>query len=239
MVAARPRSNGSEAAVLNVIGRMAEGARSERARRGLDIRSFSSKLSLIRPNVATAIYESGDRFHPATDIPHARALHRRRPRRPLPRPAAQEGGSGPRRARGRTQPPLRHVRLGRRVLRPDARQSRGGGPADRARDRRFIHSLGRHRRPLPRSHDHVGRPWLLRHRPQAAAQHPAGALRGAGRRAGVRAGRRGRRRRRARIQRRCGDRLRWTQQPHPHALCGQLRAGHRHAPLPFRLAGHA
>ena len=62
------------------------------------------------------------------------------------------------------------------------------------------------------------RPRLLRHRPQAPAQHPAGALRGARRRTGVRDDVARRRRRRARVRRRSRDRVRRPQQPHPHAL---------------------
>ena len=70
-------------------------------------------------------------------------------------PAAQEGGPAARRPRRRAQPALRHVRLGRRVLRPDARQPRGRRPGDRARDRRRVQSLGRHRRPFQGRDDHV------------------------------------------------------------------------------------
>ena len=60
----------------------------------------------------------------------------RRPRRPLPRPAAEEGGRAQRRAGGRAQPALRYLRLGRRVLRPDARQPRRRRPGNGARHRR-------------------------------------------------------------------------------------------------------
>ena len=84
--------------------------------------------------------------------------------------------------------------------------------------------------------DRLGRPRLLRHRPQAPAQHPAGALRGARRRAGVR-DRRARRRAdyadadlviasdglNSRIRSEYAD---------------DLPARHRHAPLPLRLARH-
>ncbi len=112
-------------------------------------------------------------------------------------------------------------------------------PGDRARDRGRVQPLGRHRRPLQGPHGHVGRPRFLRHRPQAAAQHPAGALRGARRRARVRDGRDRRRRGRARIRRRRGHRVRRPQQPHPHALRGDVRARRRRAPLPLRVARHA
>ncbi len=71
-----------------------------------------------------------------------------------------------------------------------AEADRGNG----ARDRRRVQPLGRHRRPFQGPHDHVRRPRLLRHRPQAPAQHPAAPLRGARRRARLR----DQRRRRAR-----------------------------------------
>jgi hypothetical protein len=41
------------------------------------------------------------------------------------------------------------------------------------------------------------------------------------------------------LWRRPGDRLRRLEQPHPHALCGQLPAADRAAPVPLRVAGHA
>ena len=141
-------------------------------------------------------------------------------------------------SRRRAQSPVRHVRLGRGVLRQDDGQSRGRRPGNRARDRRRVQPLGRHRRPLPRHDDHLGRPRLLRHRPQAPAQHPAGALRGARRRARVRNRRRRRRRRGARVRRRSRRRLRRPQQPHPHALSRRVRARRRRAALPLRLARH-
>ncbi len=107
---------------------------------------------------------------------------------------------------------------------------------DRRRDQRRVQSLGRHRRPLPRHDDHLGRPRLLRHRPQAAAQHPAEAVRGARRRAGVRDGRHRRRRRGARLRRGSRHRLRRHQQPDPHPLSRGVRARRRRAALPLRLA---
>ena len=169
---------------------------------------------------------------------NARALHRRRSRGPVHGSAAQEGGPAERRAGRRAQPAVRHVRVGCRVLRPDARQSRRGRSRDRRRDRGRVQPLGRHRRPLQGPHDHVGRPRVLRHRPQAAAQHPAGALRGTRRRARVRAGRGGRRRGRARVRRRRRHRVRRPQQPHPHEVLGCVRPRHRRAPLPLRVARH-
>ena len=108
--------------------------------------------------------------------------------------------------------PVRHVRLGRGVLRPDARQPRRRRRADGADDPAVVQSLGRHRRLLQGAQGHVERPRLLRHRPQAAAQHPAGALRGARRPAGVRDQRRRRARRRGGLRRRPRDRLRRHQQ---------------------------
>ena len=50
---------------------------------------------------------------------------------------------------------VRHVRLGRRVLRPDARQSRRGRRADRADDPAGVQPLGRHRRVLQGPQGHV------------------------------------------------------------------------------------
>ncbi len=61
------------------------------------------------------------------------------------------------------------------------------GPGDRGRNRGRLQPLGRHRGAVQGQAPAHHRPWLRRHRPQEAAQHPAGALRGARRRAGVRA----------------------------------------------------
>ena len=66
------------------------------------------------------------------------------------------------------------------------------------RDPAQLPPLGRHRRLLQGHEDHLGRSRLLRHRPQEAAQHPAGTRRGAGRRAGLRDRGRGPRRVRGR-----------------------------------------
>ena len=111
-------------------------------------------------------------------------------------------------------------------------------PDDRARDRRRVQSLGRHRRPFQGHDDHLRRPRLLRHRPQAAAQHPAAALRGARRRARVR----DRRRRRCEAARAFAADLvvaaDGAQQPHPDALRRRVRARRRRAALPVRLARH-
>ena len=86
---------------------------------------------------------------------------------------------------------------------------------------------------------HVQRSRLLRHRPQAVAQHPAGALRGTRRQAGVRDQRR-------------PTIARWRRPTAPTSwspatastarirtrYAGRLPAGYRHAPLPLRLARH-
>ena len=82
--------------------------------------------------------------------------------------------------------PVRHLRLGRGVLRPDA-----GQPAARPTRRRPARSWARSTtgttsRSTSRAADPLRRPRLLRHRAQAPAQHPAAALRGARRQAGVR-----------------------------------------------------
>ena len=104
---------------------------------------------------------------------------------------------------------------------------------DRRPDPRRLQPLGRHRRPLPGSHAALHRPRLLRHRPHAPAQHPAGALRRARRRHPLqdRVPRRRRRRRRP------DHRLRRPEQPLPQQV-RHLPARHRSAPLPLRLAGH-
>ncbi len=57
---------------------------------------------------------------------------------------------------------------------------------ERGADPRRLQPLGRHRGQHPRREVRLGRPRLLRHRQEAPAQHPAGALRGGRRRAGVR-----------------------------------------------------
>ena len=104
-------------------------------------------------------------------------LHRRRSGGAVLRAPHEAAGSRASGHGGRAQPPVRHLRLGRRVLRPDARQPARGRRAQRACDPRRLQPLGRHRRPHPRPHDPLERPRLLRHRAQAPAQHPAGALR--------------------------------------------------------------
>ena len=109
----------------------------------------------------------------------------------------------------------------------------------RRADRRRVPSLGRHRGVLQGPPGALGRPRLLRHRPQAPAQHPAGALPRARRRAGVRDRRHGRPGAGRAVRRRPGDRQRRAQQPHPPALRRRLRARRRPARMPLRLARHA
>ncbi len=112
-------------------------------------------------------------------------------------------------------------------------------PRNGARDRRRVQSLGRHRRPFPRADDPLRRPRLLRHRPQAAAAHPAASLRGARRRAPVPAGRHRRRSRVARVSCRHRRRLRRHQQPRAREIRCDVPAGRGPAPVPVRVARHA
>ena len=87
----------------------------------------------------------------------------------------------------RAQRAGRHLRLGRRLLRPDRREHHRATTRVSAQDhRRRVRALGRHRRPLPRRDDHLGRPRLHRHRPQAPARNPAGPRARARRRAALR-----------------------------------------------------
>src|SRR6266536_2713994 len=138
----------------------------------------------LTPITLGLIY-SGRNFHAAGRTTHAHPLRRRWAGGPVLRAACQAGRPAARNRRRRAQQAVRHVRLGRRVLRPDARQSRARRPADARRDQRSVQPLGRHRRPFQGPNDHVGRPRLLRHRSQAAAEHPAAALRSARRAAGL------------------------------------------------------
>ena len=64
----------------------------------------------------------------------------------------------------RAQRARRHVRVGRRVLRADARQPARRRPGDVRRDRGQLRALGRHRRARQGHDDHVGRPRIRRHR---------------------------------------------------------------------------
>ena len=75
-------------------------------------------------------------------------LHRRRPRRPVLRAADEEADAGARHHRGRAQQALRHLRLGRGVLRRDDGQHARVGPRHRRHDRAGVQPLGRHRAAL-------------------------------------------------------------------------------------------
>ena len=162
-------------------------------------------------------------------------MHRRRAGGALLRAAHEEAQPGARRDRGRAQPPLRHLRLGRGLLRRDHGQHAPVGSPERRRDPGSLQPLGRHRAALQGPRPALGRPRLRRHRPQEAAQHPAGALRGAGREARLRAGGRLRRR----LPRRRPDH---RQRRHQFARAQQVRRGlparHRDAAQPLHLAGH-
>ena len=132
----------------------------------------------------------------------------------------------PRDHRGRAQPARRHVRLGRGAVGRDARQPRRQRSRQRRGDPPRVRLLGRHRRLLPGHGDALVRPRLLRHRPQAAAQYPAGAGAGARRRAALRDRDRrpralsrlrpGRRRRRRQLQ---GARRPWRTSSSPTSTC--------------------
>ena len=129
--------------------------------------------------------------------------------------------------RGRAQPALRHLRLGRGVLRPDAGQPAGGRP-ERPRRRSSTRSTTGTTSRSTSAADKVAlrRPRLLRHRPQAPAQHPAGSA--ARSWAWSWCSRPTCRRRRDYRRRRPGHRQRRPQQPHPHAVRRHLPARHRH-----------
>ena len=165
-------------------------------------------------------------------------VHRRRPGGAVLRPADEAAAPRLPRGGGRAQPPLRHLRLGRGAVRPDAAEHAGGRRRKRAPDRRRLQPLGRHRGLLQGPQRALHRTRLLRHRAQAPAQHPAGPLPGAGCRTRVRDRRDRRPGHRRAIRCRPGDRQRWPQQPHPHALPKRVPARHRHAPVPLCLARH-
>jgi hypothetical protein len=99
-----------------------------------------------------------------------------------------------------------------------------------------VQPLGRHRGQHPRPQVPFGRPRLLRHRPQAAAEHPAEALRG---RWACSWCSRPTPPTTRRTRRRPHHRQRRPEQPHPHPLRRHLQARRRPAPVPLRLAGHA
>ena len=145
-------------------------------------------------------------------------------------------GPAPRHHGGRAQQALRHLRLGRGVLRRHHGQHAPVGPAHRGRDPAGLQPLGRHRAQVQGPHDPQRRPRLRRHRAQEAAQHPAGALRAARREAAVRD--RGRFRRRF-PRRRPGHRQRRHQLQDAQQVRAGLQARHRHTAQPLHLAGHA
>ena len=86
------------------------------------------------------------------EAPHESSRRRRRPGRPLFRDPDEEGVAADAHHRVRAQPARRHLRLRRRVLRPDARHLRGLRPRELSRHHRPLRLLGRHRDPFPR-HD--------------------------------------------------------------------------------------
>ena len=143
---------------------------------------------------------------------------------------------GARDRRGRAQPALRHVRLGRGAVGRDARQSRRCRSRECRDDPPRVRLLGRHRRLLPRHGDALVGPRLLRHRPQAAAQHPAGAGAGARRRAALRDGDRWARGL-SRLRSGRGSGRRQLEGPRRAGAC--LQAGYRCAGLQIHLARHA
>ena len=165
-------------------------------------------------------------------------LHWWRPLGPVFRPADEAAGSLQRDRGGRAQSSLRHLRLGRGVLRRHDGQPARGRPRLGRDHRRRVQPLGRRRGAFQGPRRAQRRPCLHRHRPQEAAQHPAGALRAGRREAGVRELRAGRPGARPPVRRRPGDRLRRPQQPRAHALRRDLPPRHRHAQVPLRVAGH-
>ena len=129
-------------------------------------------------------------------------------------------------AGARAQPPRRHLRLGRGLLRPDPRPTCGrtmprARPRSRTRFRTGTTSTSTSRGMSIT----LRRPRLLRHRAQAAAEHPAGARAGARRRAAVRSRGRGPR---GLPRRRPDHRGRRHQQPDPRtSYAAALQAEHR------------
>ena len=135
----------------------------------------------------------------------------------------------PRHRRGRAQPALRHLRLGRGAVRRDAGQPRSRRPRQRRGDPPRVRLLGRHRRVLPRHRHALVGARLLRHRPQAAAQYPAGPRARARRRAAVR-DRDRQPRALSRLRPDRGGRRRQLQGAQRAGAC--LQARHRRARLP-------
>ena len=104
-------------------------------------------------------------------------LHRRRGGGSLLRRAHEEGRPRARRHRPRAEPPGRHLRIRRGVLRRDPREIRRGRPGDPRGDRPLVRPLGRHRDPLRRRGRDLGRARLRGDVPAGAARPPAAALR--------------------------------------------------------------
>src|SRR6516225_3035744 len=105
------------------------------ARSGASVRPITVTAAPARASAAEA-WNEGSR-------------HRRRPGRPLLRDPREEGLAADAHHRVRAQPPRRHLRLRRRVLRRDARHLRGVRPRELPRHRRPFRLLGRHRNPFP------------------------------------------------------------------------------------------
>ena len=166
---------------------------------------------------------------------HEHRLHRRRSVGTVLCAADGAAGCVARGHGRRAQPAVRHLWLGHRVLRSNVGQPAGGRPGQRGADSGCLQPLGRQRGRDSRPQGALGRPRLLRHRPQAPAQHSASALRAGRRDAGVR-DRRARRRGLPRC--RPDHRRRRPEQPHPREVRRHLPARHRCAPLPLRLARH-
>ncbi len=113
----------------------------------------------------------------------------------------------------------------------------GNDPVSAEAIRDAFRLLGRHRRHLSRTVRRLGRPRLLRHRPQAAAEHSAGARARTRRRAAVRD--RGRSRRRLCRAIRSRRRRRRAEFAGARGACRRVQARHRRAHLQVRLARHA
>ena len=105
---------------------------------------------------------------------HESQHHRRRSRRPVFRAAREEGLAALGHHGLRAQPPGRHLRLRRGVLRPDARRLQGLRPRHLRAHPPPLRLLGRRRRGLQGQGDALGRQRLLRLLARRAAQHPAG-----------------------------------------------------------------
>jgi hypothetical protein len=187
---------------------------------------FTSK-AIWRQNVASP--------DPGEAAPHAHRLHRRRPGRPVLRAADEAARPLPPHHRGRTQPPLRHLRLGRRVLGRDDGQHAPVGPEDRRRRSRWPSTTGTTSNCISRA---------------VACAAAATVSWASGARSCSTSCRRAARRwvwnwcsrpmceRRGLCRRRPGDRQRRHQLAHPPEVRGRLPARHRETAQPLHLAGH-